>query len=281
MKNKWLKARSFKDVLVIVLVIYGILLAAFYLFQDHLLFRKSSLTEERLQEIEAEYPQAEEVELEMADGVRLHGWLVKAAEQNKAPLIIYFGGNAEEVSGVIEKEEKFEGYSLLVVNYRGYGLSEGEPEEDKLFSDALYLYDHFTTLESIDSEKVLTMGRSLGTGVAVHLAANRDVRGVILVSPYDSIENLAQDIFPFLPMELILKHEFDSISKAPDLEVPVLILAAEDDRIVPVDYSKALYDKWSGGKEFKVIVNRGHNNLHRSKEFWEYISDFIQNLNLG
>ncbi|WP_408956273.1 alpha/beta hydrolase [Natroniella sp. ANB-PHB2] len=278
MKNKWLKVRSFKELLIIVLVIYGILLAAFYLFQDHLLFRKSSLTEERLQEIEDKYPQAEEVELEMADGVKLHGWLVRATEHNKAPLLIYFDGNAEEVSGVIE-EERFEGYSLLLVNYRGYGLSEGKPDEDKIFSDALYLYDHFTALGSIDSDKVLTMGRSLGTGVAVHLAANRDVRGVILVSPYDSIENLAQDIFPFLPMNLVLKHKFDSLSKAPNLKVPVLILTAEDDRIVPVDYSKSLYDKWAGEKEFNVIANRGHNDLHRSKEFWRYISQFIEKVN--
>ncbi|MCK8818064.1 hypothetical protein MWH28_11915 [Natroniella sulfidigena] len=278
MKNKWLKARSFKDLLIIVLVIYGILVTAFYLFQDQLLFRKSSLTEERLQEIETEYPQAEEVEVEMPDGIRLHGWLVKAAEEKKTPLLIYFGGNAEEVSGVIEEEERFEGYSLLLVNYRGYGLSEGQPDEDKILNDALYLHDHFTSLESIDSDNVLTMGRSLGTGVAVHLAANRDLTGVILISPYDSIKNLTQDIFPFLPMELILKHEFDSIAKASDLEEPVLMLTAEDDRIVPVDYSKALYDQWAGEKEFKMISNRGHNDLHRSEEFWEYISEFIDKL---
>src|SRR5882762_8228837 len=115
-------------------------------------------------------PNVEEVGIVAADGVRLRGWLVKGTIA-PAPLVIYFGGNAEEVSWLAYLTDNFAGWSLLLVNYRGYGESEGRPGEKELLADALAVYDHAKRRPDVDRERIAAMGRSLGTGVAVHLAA--------------------------------------------------------------------------------------------------------------
>ena len=264
-----------KRVLIIAVAIYFLLVLLVYFFQDNLLFMPRAITEERAEEIENEYPEVEEVELTTPDGIKLHGWLTDYSEDEENPLLIYFGGNAEEVSWLLEESARFKDHSLLLINYRGYGLSEGSPSEENLFNDAVYIYDYIADLDFVDDEEIILMGRSLGTGVAVHLAAQREVSDLILVSPYDSIKSLAKDIFPYLPVELMLRHEFASISKLEQIDSPALFLVAENDEIVPKDNSKKLYQKWPGEKEFKIINNRNHNDIHFSEEYWNYIIDFI------
>ena len=142
--------------------------------------------------------------------MHLRGWLLRAAGREPAPLLIYFGGNAEEASWVLSELAHIPGWSALVVNYRGYGQSEGAPSERALFADALALYDQAIKRLDIEPHRVVAMGRSLGTGVATYLASQRPIAAVILVSPYDSLVSIAQRAYPFLPVRLLLKHRFDS-----------------------------------------------------------------------
>src|SRR5438552_15324587 len=158
-------------------------------------------------------PNVEEVSIVAADGVKLRGWLVKG-DGTPAPLVIYFGGNAEEVSWLVDLADQFAGWSLLLVNFRGYGESEGKPGEKELLDDGLVIYDYAKGRREADSQRIVAMGRSLGSGVAVHLAAHRVLRGVILVSPYDSIVEVAKRHDPFLPVSLMLRHRFDSLPLA-------------------------------------------------------------------
>ncbi len=117
--------------------------------------------------------------------------------------MIYFGGNGEEVSWLVPEFSRVPDWAALLVNYRGYGLSEGQPSETKLYRDALALYDRATRRPDIDSGRVIVMGRSLGTGVATYLASQRPVAGVVLISPYDSLVQVAREAYPFLPVNLL------------------------------------------------------------------------------
>jgi pimeloyl-ACP methyl ester carboxylesterase len=219
----------------------------------------------------------EEVSLVAADGVRLHGWLVKAApSQTPAPLLIYFGGNAEEVSWLASTAGQYAGWSLLLFNYRGYGRSEGKPGEAELFADALRIYDY--AARRAPAGQVALMGRSLGSGVAVYLAAQRPVAGVILVSPYDSVESVARSLYPLLPVGLMLKHRFDSLSRAPDIAAPLLCLVASDDRVIPRRHSERLYAAWGGNKEWREIPHSAHDDIAAEPDYWGAIADFLKRL---
>src|SRR6266508_2915643 len=157
-----------------------------WFFQERMLFFPRALDSRP-----ALRPNVEEVSIVAADGMKLRGWLVKG-DGAPAPLVIYFGGNAEEVSWLAEVADHFVGWSLLLVNFRGYGESEGKPGEKELLEDGLVIHDYAKRRPDVNSERIVAMGRSLGSGVAVHLAAHRPLRGVILVSPYDSIVEVAK-----------------------------------------------------------------------------------------
>ncbi len=248
-----------------------------YFMQDKMIFFPQPLDQHTLSLIRESYPEAEEKSLQMEDGTNLHGWFVnKRTPEEKPGLILFFGGNAEEVSHMIERVRHYEGWSTVLFNYRGYGMSEGRPGEKKLKSDALEIYDHFLSREDIDPEKIVIMGRSLGTGVATHLACHRNARGVILISPFSSILRLARKMFPVLPVRLLLRHPFNSLKKAPHIEVPLFVLLASDDRIVPPQESKKLADQWAGPAKVRVIEGEDHNTLSANPRFEKYINEFLK-----
>ena len=244
-----------------------------YFLQERLIFFPQPVAQDPLQA----NPGAaiEEVSLVTADQVRLRGWLVKATP-TPAPLLLYFGGNAEEVSWLASTADRYAGWSLLLFNYRGYGRSEGKPGETELFADALQIHDY--AAKRAQGGRVAVMGRSLGSGVAVYLAAQRPVAGVILVSPYDSIESVAQGVYPFLPISLMLKHRFDSLSRAPGIKAPLLCLVASGDRVIPRPHSERLYAAWGGPRQWREIRPADHDSLAGEPEYWRAIAAFLDGL---
>jgi len=246
-----------------------------YFLQERLIFFPQPLGQDPLK---TKYGAAiEEVNLLTADRVRLHGWLLHAkAAPTPAPLIVYFGGNAEEVSWLASTADQYAGWSLLMLNYRGYGRSEGRPGEAALFSDALQIYDYAASRAA--AGQVVVMGRSLGSGVAVYVAAQRPVAGVVLVSPYDSIESVARGVYPFLPIGLMLKHRFDSLARAPQIKAPLLCLVASDDRVIPRPHSERLYAAWGGNKQWREIAHTAHDDIAGAAAYWDAIADFLNEL---
>ncbi len=206
----------------------------------------------------------------------LSGWVIPARDPANAPLVFYFGGNAEDVSVTsLEVSKQVDG-NLVLMNYRGYGASEGTPSETALFTDALLVYDTLVDTTSHNGNIVI-IGRSLGSGVAVHLASRRRIDAIVLVTPYDSIRNVARRHFPWLPVSLLMRHPFDSIALVPDFDIPALFLVAEHDEIIPPAHAQLLADSWGGSMRWVSIKGATHNSIGGA-EYWASIREFLGGL---
>jgi fermentation-respiration switch protein FrsA (DUF1100 family) len=219
--------------------------------------------------------QIEEVRIQARDGTQLAGVLVKPPVE-RAPLVIYFGGNAEEVTLYASLAAQTYGErAVLLVNYRGYGDSGGSPGERELVADGIEIHDWAVRRPDIDAARVAFHGRSLGTGVAVQVAAARPPRCVILTSPFDSARAVAQRIYPWLPVGLIIRHPFDSAAVAPGLHMPALILIGSADDIIPPSHSLHLASVWGSPAERVIFDGFGHNDISMNPKYDEAIQGFL------
>lgn len=209
------------------------------------------------------------------DDITLTGWFFKNDIGPGQPLIIYYGGNAEDVSLNFVDLGRFNTRSFLFMNYRGYGQSDGRPSERTLLDDARFIFDHVLATEGIDPAHVVLMGRSLGSGVAVHVAAKRKVGGVILVTPFDSLVNVARAHYPIFPVGLMLKHRFDSAALAPGIVTPALFLIASHDQVVPVRFAKKLEKVWGGSVTAVTVEGTDHNTIETAPAYWEAVNAFL------
>jgi pimeloyl-ACP methyl ester carboxylesterase len=248
---------------VIVLAVVLALPVAMYVGQDRLIFHPQPATDAR------GFAGAASVFMQARDGTRLHAWHVKGS-----PLVLYFGGNAEDVSWILERAaQQVPGAGWLLVDYRGYGSSAGSPSEERLVADSIEWYDH--ARQKLNASGIVVFGRSLGSGVAVQLAAARPVEAVILVTPFDSLTNVARHHYPYLPVKWILKHPFDSLARAPAVAAPLLCLVAQRDQVIPLVHSRRLFDAWHGPKRWVELGGAGHNSTDDVPAFWQAIREFL------
>ena len=197
-----------------------------------------------------------------SQGERLKVWVVPRAGSRA---LLYFGGNAEDVAGNIEVfSAAFPDRSLFLVNYRGYGGSSGRPAEAALFADALSIFDHVRA----ENSEIAVMGRSLGSGVAVFVASERPVERLVLVTPFDSLVNVAREYFRWLPVGWLMLDRYESASRASAVSAPVLVVVAGQDEIIPRARSEALVAAFAPGQAQVVVVpGVGHNTLDESLEY--------------
>jgi hypothetical protein len=242
-----------------------------WLAQDRLIFYRQPTTDAQRTQVAKRHPAASSVQLSAADGSRLHAWHVKG----DGPLVLYFGGNAEEVSWMLARAGEIPGAGWLLVDYRGYGASEGSPSEAALVADALAWFDRAATLPGVDRSRIVAFGRSLGSGVAVQLAAQRPVRALILATPYDSLAAVARHYYWYLPVDWMLRHRFDSDLLAPGLKQPLLALIAERDEVIPPARAEALVKAWGGPKRRVLLTGAGHNTSDAHPQFWDAIRAFV------
>jgi pimeloyl-ACP methyl ester carboxylesterase len=247
-----------------------------YLLQDRLMFYPQPLSQARRAVIAERYPGVEEIVLRAADGTRVHAWRVRAAPGS--PLVLYFGGNAEEVSWMLDlvgdpRVGETPGVSWLLLDYRGYGASEGAPSEAALVADARLLFDH--AQEEGERGPIFAFGRSLGSGVAVALAASRPLAGVMLVTPFDSAVAVAKHYYPYLPVDWILKHRFESIAHAPQMRIPLLCVIAERDDVIPPVHGERLFAAWGGPKRRLLLPGATHNDGD-GPDLWNEVRRFLR-----
>jgi uncharacterized protein len=243
-----------------------------YFAQDKLLFFPQPLSEQRRADIARRFAHVEDLRLDEG-GQKLQAWYVRGMPD--APLVLYFGGNAEEVSWMIEEAvARTPQVSWLLVSYRGYGGSDGAPSEANISADALRWYDHAT--RALNARQVVVFGRSLGSGAAVYVARQRKVASVILVTPYDSLVDVARHHYPWLPVGWMLRHRFDSVSLAPRIQAPLLCIAAGADEVIPVAHAKRLYEAWGGPKRWVELQGAGHNGTDGMPAFWQSIRSVLE-----
>ena len=191
--------------------------------------------------------------------------------------IIYFGGNAENVDNNANSfSEIFKDYTVYLVNYRGYGKSTGKPTEQGLYSDALHIYD------SISNKylKISTIGRSLGTGIATYLASKREIDKLALITPFDSVQSVAQERFPIYPMSLLLKDKYKSIDRVNKIKAQTLILMAQNDQIIKKKHTENLVNKFPPLQiTVKVIKNENHNSISNNELYYTFLKKYFKNTN--
>lgn len=176
--------------------------------------------------------------------------------------VLYLGGNAEDVSASLPYlGQIFPGQALYLLHYRGYGGSSGKPSEAALFADALALFD----MVQAQHPQVTVIGRSLGSGVAVHVASLRPVQRLVLVTPYDSIVGIAQLQFPWFPVTRILQDKFESGMYAASVNAPTTIIAAANDEMIPRASSELLATRFKPGvARYINVPDTGHNTISDS-----------------
>ena len=257
------------DFLKIIVPVVVIGIGMLYFFQDALIFFPQPTPPVNRTQFEAHAYSVAHA------GTHLKGWYVRGAISAERPLLVYYGGNAEEVSTNLGDLGRYQAGAYLFMNYRGYGDSEGKPSQDALCRDALYILDHVAGREKIPLDHIVLMGRSLGSGVAVYVASQRQVRGVILVTPFDSLLNVARHHYPFFPVRLLLKHPFDSLSLAPGIQTPALFLIAARDEVIPPKYASRLVQAWGGPRRSVLIDGAGHNDIQLEAGYWQAVNQFL------
>jgi len=194
--------------------------------------------------------------------------LIVSVQQHAGPkALIYFGGNAEDVSASLHSfASAFPDHAIYLLHYRGYGGSSGKASEEVLHSDALALFDKVHR----EHADIAIVGRSLGTGVAIRLASQRPASRLVLVTPYDSIEEIALRQFPFFPIRWLLTDKFESWRHAPGIRMPTLLLAAEFDEVIPRASTERLSDAFAKGVASLVIIpGVDHNTISNTAQYWD------------
>jgi len=247
----------FYVVLVSALAAYAVLVSGIYVFQRHLLYFPDVSHPElgALAELGVR-----EVKVTTADGVSLLSWYLPPRDGR--PVIAYFHGNGGHIGYRAERLRRFgrDGLGVLMLEYRGYGGNPGSPTEAGLHADATAAVDFLEDC-GIMSNRLVLYGESLGSGVAVSLAAQHDVAGLILEAPFTSVAEVAQYHYSFVPASILVRDRFDSLSRIAKVKAPILVLHGERDRIVPVRFGRALFDAAPEPKELWLAPEAGHEDL--------------------
>ena len=257
--------------LTIAVVGYAGLCALIFLLQDRMLFFPRPSDPRAVAQL---LPWQRSIETSQG---ALSGWVIPARDPGNAPLVFYFGGNAEDVSVTAIELSSRANASFVLMDYRGYGASEGTPSETALFADALHVYDTLIGT-TVHNGKVVAFGRSLGSGVGVYLGSRRKIDAMVLVTPYDSIRNVARRHYSWLPVSMLIRHPFDSAVLAPGLHIPALFVVAERDEIIPPTHAQHLADSWGGSTRWVSIDGATHNSIGEQPDYWKSIDDFLNSL---
>ncbi|MCK5117460.1 MAG: alpha/beta hydrolase [Candidatus Aegiribacteria sp.] len=212
-----------------------------------------------------------ETSLEIRSGeITLRGWVLN---EGCDEAVIYFGGNAErpEVS-IPDFRHTFDNQTVYLINYRGYGESDGSPTEEGLCADALAIYD-FVSQNHLE---VSVIGRSLGTGVATYLASARDINRLVLVEPFDSMVSVARAAYPFFPVRILLKDRYDSGGRAGRITARTLIIIAGRDEIIPGWSTERLISEFDQNILDVVIIEHAtHNDIQNYPQYYMVLGEFI------
>lgn len=209
---------------------------------------------------------------------KLQCWKVINQDCENDYSLVYFGGNAEDVSGNLPDANQYNVKTIYFINLSGYGNSTGKPSERAFYTNGLDVYDYIVSQEKTKPESLLLMGRSLGSAVALYVNANRSAKALMLVTPFDRLSNLVPLLIKsFFPTSLTLKHKFDNLKYLELIKNKILILAASHDEVIPAKLTMRLHEQCNGKAQCTVINDTNHQTISNQTYFNE-INTFINSL---
>ena len=224
----------------------------------------------------------EDLTLTAEDGVRIHAWYLPPPGEARFTVLLAHG-NAGNLSHRLDRtlflQSKL-GAAVLLFDYRGYGRSEGSPDEEGTYRDARAAHRWLVEEKHIPLDRLVLFGESLGSAVALDLALSRPCRALVLESPFASIPAMARAVYPFLPLWPFVRTRYDNEGKAPRLGVPLLVLHGEKDEVVPFAQGRRVFDAAPGPKRFHAIPGAGHNDTYivGGDAYWDAVRDFLETL---
>ena len=263
-----------------ILLIVVLIIICFYLFypwiENFFVFSPRSDFDSTPNDLGLAY---KETRFRAEDGVMLHGWFFPL--ENDAPVILFFHGNAGNMSNCLDNIRLMlaSGLQVFIFDYRGYGKSEGKPSEAGLYKDGIAAYDYLVSGKRIKADKIICFGHSLGAAVAIDTALKRSVRSLIIESPFTSIKGMARSMFLFSLLSPIIPANYNNLEKIKEVMVPKLIIHGDKDKLVPFSMGTALYETSTGTKYFYKISGAGHNDTYITggEKYFHIITEFARN----
>lgn len=260
----------------VIVVTYGLMVAVLFFSQDRLLYQNNFPTRDLVTtpaQIDLSY---EDVTLLTEDGVTLHAWWLPQSQARGT--LLFFHGNAGNISHRLDSLQIFAalGLNVLILDYRGYGQSEGRPSEQGTYLDAKAAWRHLTEERNIPAAEIVVFGRSLGAAVSAWLAARTPAAGLILESGFTSAPELAAQLYPFIPARHLVRFDYDARAQLANVTNPVLIIHSRDDEIIPFSHGQALYAAAPVAHEL-LVLRGGHNDgfLVSRSEYLRGLQDYL------
>ncbi len=256
-------------ILFVVLNIYGLLCGVIYFFQENLIFLPTALTQEHVYEMDNSF---KEITLESSDGALLNGLHFKL--ENPKGVVLYFHGNAGNLQRWGQLSEFFveKGYSVIIMDYRGYGKSTGKKSQQNLYDDTQLWYDY--AKQFYKESEITVYGRSLGTTFATYVSSKNQPKKLILESPFYSIEEVAKSRFPFLPVKALLHYKFPTYQYINKVSCPITIYHGINDKVINYQQGEKLFESIeNSSKKLISIPEGGHNDLVNFKEYTATIEE--------
>lgn len=268
----------------LVYIIYILLCLALLRWQNRLIFLPTAMIEATPSELGLPY---EDVWLsatnERGKTEKIHSWWLPNQSSNL--VLLYLHGNGSNISGNLDLAKNFYdlGFSILLVDYRSYGLSEGQfPKEATVYQDAQIAWDYLVKTKGLQPGQIFVYGHSLGGAIAIDLGVRQpQMGGLISESSFTSLLEVANyhgGLYRFFPTKILINQRFDSLSKVPLLKMPLLFIHGTDDQFIPVEMSKKLYAIANPPKQLLIFPGAGHNNVSRvgKQKYFQAIKDFTE-----
>lgn len=275
--------RMFKKYVILIIVIIIFVMGFINYIENKLIFHPDNDLDSTPENYGLEY---DDVAFHTDDGVKLHGWFIyskKVSQYKDTYTLLWFHGNAGNIGHRLENIEMLCDripVNIFIFDYRQFGKSEGKISEKGTYLDAKAALAYLNSRKDINVEKIIFLGRSLGSAVAIDLALKEKCRALILETPFTSIKEMCKVLHPILPLHCVVRTKYDSIAKIKNVKTPVLIIHGDKDDYVPIEQGRKLYEAANEPKEFYTVPGGTHNGIYieGGEEYFNVIKRFVNKL---
>ena len=268
------KKNFFLSIITFILLIYLSVLVYLFFFQRNLLYlpNENNYSGDKLK------VDIDEVQIKTPDNINLLGWFHKK-DLNKFKTIVYFHGNAGRLENRIHKLNHFKDMNVnfLIISWRGFSGNSGKPSEHGLYKDGKSAIDWLKNI-GLEDKDIILYGESLGTGIAIEIAQNKNFAGLILETPFTSMIDAAKNVYPYIPVGFLLKDRYENDKKIKNINIPLLVMHGEKDQIIPFKMGKKIYEIANKPK-YSYFTKYDNHMMEYDEKLVFVLRSFIKSLN--